>query len=153
MVAFPFCHVTLSAIKPKNRAYPSELKTIGDHLRKRRFDLGLLQKQVAAQIGVTTCTIMYWETNRVSPAIRFIPLINGFLGYDPQAAESRQAESLAQKLQVQRKLFGLSRKKLAAILGIDQSTLAGWERGEHCPTKKSLKLISTFLRSAADGSN
>src|SRR5262249_23524086 len=111
------------------------------------------QQEVASQIGVTKCTIMYWETNRVSPAIRFIPLINGFLGYDPQAAESGQAESLAQKMKVQRKLLGLSRKKLAAILGIDQSTLASWERGEHCPTKKSLKLISSFLRPLAGGSD
>jgi hypothetical protein len=33
--SLPFCHLTLSAIKPKDRTYPAELNTIGDHLRKR----------------------------------------------------------------------------------------------------------------------
>lgn len=37
------CHVTLSAVKPRHRAYPEEINT-GDHLRKRRLDLGLLQR-------------------------------------------------------------------------------------------------------------
>jgi DNA-binding XRE family transcriptional regulator len=63
MVALPCCHVTLSAARPKDRSYPSELNTIGDHLKKRRLDLELLQKDLAEQIGATTCTIQYWETN------------------------------------------------------------------------------------------
>jgi transcriptional regulator with XRE-family HTH domain len=143
MVALPCCHVTLSGSKPKNPAYPAELNTIGDHLRKRRLDLGLLQKEVAGQLGVTTCTIMYWETNRVSPAIRFIPLINGFLGYDP--TDKANPQSLAEGLRAHRKRLGLSQKKLATLLAIDQSTLASWEREKHRPTMKSLQLVDEFL--------
>jgi hypothetical protein len=43
----PFCHVGLSAKKPKSEAYPTALRTYGDHLRAKRLDLGLLQKQAA----------------------------------------------------------------------------------------------------------
>jgi DNA-binding transcriptional regulator YiaG len=46
---------------------------------------------------------------------------------------------------MQRQVLGLSRKKLAGLIGIDQSSLARWERGEHHPTKKSLKIINAFL--------
>jgi len=150
-VALPFCHVTLCGTKLKNPAYPPSLNSLGDHIRQRRLDLGLLQRQVAKQINVTTCTIMYWETNRVVPSLRFIPKFIEFLGHDPCA--KGHAGSLADQLKAHRRKLGLSRKKLAVLLGIDQSTLAAWERGEHCPTKKSLKLISMFLRPVADGSD
>ena len=143
MGSLPCCHVTLCASKPKNRAYPIELITIGVHLRARRFDLGLLQREVADQIGVTKCTIQYWETNRVTPALRFRPRITKFLGYDPNA--NTFPGSLSERLKAHRTKLGLSRKKLAALLGIDQSNLAGWERGEHRPTSRSLKLIERFL--------
>jgi transcriptional regulator with XRE-family HTH domain len=143
--SLPFCHVTLSTTKPADRAYPAELKTIGDHLRKRRLDLGLLQREVARQIGVTKCTVQYWETNRVAPALRFRPRITSFLGYD--ACTQRTTESVTEQLRSYRERFGLSRKKLAALLGIDPSNITGWETGRHRPTKKSLELIAMFLMS------
>ena len=82
-VALPFCHVQLIAWKPLPPAYPRELKTLGDHLRKRRLDLGLLQKQVADRLEVNAMTICNWETNRTSPQLRFVPRILSFLGYNP----------------------------------------------------------------------
>jgi transcriptional regulator with XRE-family HTH domain len=139
------CYVTLSATKPKDRSYPAELNTIGDHLRKRRLDLGLLQREVAERIGVTKCTIQYWETNRVVPALRFRPRIAVFLGYDTSGWS--EPESVAERLKAHRVRLGLSRKKLAALLGVDPSNIAGWETEKHKPSKKSLELIDTFLMS------
>ena len=135
----PICHVTLSANKPRDKAYPTEIKTIGDHLRKRRLDLGLLQREVAKQIGVTKCTIQYWETNRVAPALRFRPRITSYLGYEAFGGSS--TGSLAERLKVHRERLGLSRQKLAALLEIDPSNIAGWETEKHRPTKESLELI------------
>ena len=82
-VSFPFDNFSFSALKPLNPAYPAKLETVGDHLRKRRLDLGLWQKQVAEQIGVTTCTITNWELNRTEPEIRYYPPIIDFLSYVP----------------------------------------------------------------------
>ncbi|MBN1957555.1 MAG: helix-turn-helix domain-containing protein [Desulfuromonadales bacterium] len=64
--------------------------TLGDHLRRRRFELGLYQKDVAKQIGVTTSTIWNWEHGRTIDK-RFVPLIENFLGYRP--ALVREANS------------------------------------------------------------
>jgi transcriptional regulator with XRE-family HTH domain len=58
------------------------LKTLGDHLRKRRLDLGLLQREVAQKLQVNQMTICNWEINRTSPQLRFIPRIITFLGYN-----------------------------------------------------------------------
>ena len=82
----PFCHVRLSAKKPKAKAYPAALRTYGDHVRARRLDLGMLQRQAADIIGVDETTIYNWESNRVEPAARLIPRIIRFLGYSPCVA-------------------------------------------------------------------
>jgi len=60
---------------PLPRSYPQVLTTIGDHLRKRRLDLGLLQREVAERLGVDKTTITNWELNRTTPALRFLPPI------------------------------------------------------------------------------
>ena len=63
--------------------YPKQLKTLGDHIRAKRLDLGLFQKDIAGIIGVTTDTITNWEKNRNQP-MRWLNLkINKFLGYSP----------------------------------------------------------------------
>ena len=41
--------------------YPANPNTIGEHLRKKRIDLCLMQKEVAKIIGVTESTIWNWE--------------------------------------------------------------------------------------------
>lgn len=91
-----------------------------------------------AQIGVTKCTIQYWETNRVVPALRFRPGIVRFLGCE--AFGGATPKSMAERLRAQRERLGLSRKKLAAFLRTDPSNIAGWETGRHRPTKRSSPL-------------
>lgn len=80
--ALPFCHLKLTASRPLPAAYPRELKALGDHIRKRRLDFGLLQREVAQALGVTEATIKKWENSRSYPALRFVPRIVEFLGYD-----------------------------------------------------------------------
>ena len=78
-VALPFYKVTLRAKKRLSAAYPKELKTIGDHMRKRRLDLNLMQKDVAEGLGVSECSIWNWENNRNMPQLRYINKIKDFL--------------------------------------------------------------------------
>ncbi|MBI1951143.1 MAG: helix-turn-helix transcriptional regulator [Acidobacteria bacterium] len=55
----PFCHVTLRGQKPRPPRYPEVPKTLGDHLRRRRLDLGISQRELAERLGVSkTGTVM-----------------------------------------------------------------------------------------------
>ena len=63
--------------------YPKQLKTFGDHIRAKRLDLGLLQKDVAGIIGVSTDTITNWEKGRNQPMHWYYLKIQNFLGYSP----------------------------------------------------------------------
>src|ERR1039458_9382279 len=113
MVALPFCHFNLRAARSKSERYPKELNTLGDHIRTRRLDLKLLQKQVAAQIGVHEITISNWEGNAAVPAIRYTPAIIQFLGYDPLPP----ANSFPERIATARRALGLSLRKMAEKLG------------------------------------
>jgi transcriptional regulator with XRE-family HTH domain len=137
----PFCHLRLTAKKPVNKGYPKELKTIGDHIRKRRLDLGLQQTQVALLICVDKTTIMNWELGHRSPAIWALPGIIKFLGYVPFAI----GESVPERLIGYRKIRGLSRKKLARILGVDEGTLRRWETGQRRPHGEYARRVRALL--------
>ncbi len=81
-VAFlPVGRKALRAAKPK--PYPSVPVTLGEHVKTRRIQLGLLQRELAKQLGVSEWTLRHWEKDTTTPAIRFVPRIIAFLGYDP----------------------------------------------------------------------
>ena len=141
MAALPFCHAEIRSPKPKPAAYPKAINTIGDHIRKRRLDLRLLQEQVAEQIGVHEMTITNWEVNATVPEVRYVPAIIQFLGYNPLSA----AGSIPERLAMARRALGLSQRKMAKKLGVDPATLMGWETGRHRPTGKSLNLIEKAI--------
>ena len=137
----PFCQVHLRTQRPLSRAYPKALITLGDHIRKRRLDLQLLQSDVAIRLGVTECSIWNWENNATTPVFPYWRAIIEFLGYNPLPKPQTPAEQLVQD----RKIRGLSQKEMARSLGIDPSTLARWERGEREPTGMFLSRVQRFL--------
>src|SRR5258705_267944 len=57
--ALPFARVRLRGQIPKPvlANYPSVLKTLGDHIQKKRLDLGLTWKAVAKQIGAEATSV------------------------------------------------------------------------------------------------
>ena len=141
-VALPFCDVRLLAKKPLPGAYPKNLVTLGDHLRKRRLDLGLFQKDVAVTIGVDTNTITNWEKNGGGPQLQFIPKIADFLGYELPTAKS---STLGERILQYRYLRGISQKKLAKQIGIDPTTLSRLERKRGRCFTSVLRKVDAFL--------
>jgi DNA-binding XRE family transcriptional regulator len=81
--ALPFCNVSLKAKRPAPPGYPADPATLGEHLKKRRLDLKLFQKDVARMIGVDETSIWNWENNQSRPVARLTPKIWEFLGYCP----------------------------------------------------------------------
>ena len=109
--------------------------TIGDHLRKKRLDLGLLQREVALLLRSTECSVYLWETNRTSPTLPFLPRIIEFLGYCPFDPDWTPGEQLTWI----RRYFGLSQEVMARRIRVDPGTLARWERGEREPKAEHLR--------------
>jgi transcriptional regulator with XRE-family HTH domain len=122
------------------RDYAECPQKLGEHLRKRRIEQGLIQKEVAKQLGVNTWTYILWEHGRSTPTIRFYPSIFGFLGYDPFPAPRTLSEQIASK----RRRLGLSFREVADLLGVDEGTVSRWESGEWKP-RMSQEAVQSFL--------
>ncbi len=144
-VALPFCRFTLKANKPQSSDYPEELKTLGDHLRKKRLDLKLLQRDIAQRLGVDETTVYNWEKNHSKPSLRYIPKIIKFLGHFPLKCKGGPVE----KLKFYRFINGLSCKRLGKIMGRDPERLADWLNGRVRPCKRNMGRIVEFLAEAS----
>jgi transcriptional regulator with XRE-family HTH domain len=121
---------------------PTVPQSVGDHLRRRRLGLKMLQRDVAEQLGVDKTSVFNWEANASTPEIRYMPAIIRFLGYNPLPA----ADGGGAQLVRQRTTLGLSQKDAANRIGVDQGTLAKWERGEREPAGAFLGRVKRFLQ-------
>ena len=114
---------------------------MGDHLKKRRLDLNLRQKDVAVRLRLNEYTVCGWENNKTTPAVRYFPRIIEFLGYDPYGEPERYGEMIAAR----RRQCGLSRKRLAKQLSMDEMTLARYEDGVAQPKAEQQVKLEEFL--------
>ena len=71
----------LTVAKPT--AYPRDPRTLREHLKKRRCELGLFQREAALGLGVNESTYLRWENDKSHPAPSQLPRVIHFLGYDP----------------------------------------------------------------------
>ncbi|MEE8551208.1 MAG: helix-turn-helix transcriptional regulator [Gemmatimonadota bacterium] len=148
-VALPFYRITIRAPKPPPRGYRRKPRTLGERLRKRRINLGRLQRHVAQRLGVSPDTVKNWEAGRTEPQIRYVPRILDFLGsFTLPDAES--ASDFSAWLTLARRLRGLTQRDFAGRLGVDESTISGWEHGEHRPSKRNRLRIDAFLRARGE---
>lgn len=118
------------------------MRTLGHHIRKRRLDLGLIQRDLAERVGVSEDSIWNWENRGLKPELRYMPAILDFLGYDPRP----EPATLAERIVRFREGKGWARPRLAVELCIDPSTLARWERGEKSPRGDYAKRVQKLMR-------
>lgn len=118
------------------RRYPEAPRTIGEHVRKRRLDLGLEQKEVAERLGVHFETLKNWERNVGQPAIGVMPRVIEFIGSNPLPSPTTFAERLVDY----RACFGLRQEELARKLGVNPNTIYRWEAGSEPPASRKREI-------------
>jgi len=142
-VAFlPFVRVCLKTKIPKG--YPENPSTLGEHLLRRRMELGLQQKDVGPFLSVDDSTVLNWEKGKTVPATRYLPRIVSFLGYDPFPAP----RTLGERVVAARRKIGIPRKQLARRLGVDEGALKRWEEERAKPQGRCLAKLARFLADA-----
>lgn len=85
---------------------------------------------------------MLWENGNSVPQIKHGPKIIEFLGYNPYLVKSK---SLGGQVKNYRLLHGLSHKKMGEILGVDASTVGGWENGKFMPGQSTIQCLQELL--------
>ena len=132
----------MTARRPPPEGYVHDPETVGDLMRNRRLELGLLRRHVARTVGTRVQTIRNWEVNRSSPHLRFMPAVNAFLGYDVYAT---QEEALGQRIVAWRRARGMSQRELARRLRVDESTLVRWEKGRSRPSRRLWERVVSVI--------
>jgi transcriptional regulator with XRE-family HTH domain len=122
----PFCRQTPLTIKAlRQKDYSKTPQSLGEHLKKRRRELGLLQREAATRMGVSTATIVMWEKNRARPvAAQFRPLVE-FLGCDP----TPEPQTLGERFEAKQRSLGASLAQIARYLGWDSGSLRQYLAG------------------------
>jgi transcriptional regulator with XRE-family HTH domain len=139
-VAFlPFGSITLKSLKAPS--YEEDPESLGEHLRRRRLQLGLIQKEVAASLGVTEWGYANWEKGRHTPSTSHYGKVVEFLGYYPHPAP----RTWGQRLRKVRRCFSLSHREAARAIGVDQDTVLKWESGAWEPTIRTRSRLEAFL--------
>lgn len=123
----PFGPKLLKSLKPRPWALLPQ--TLGEHLRKRRLELGLWQRDLRIRFKLEKEAYANWEKDRCYPAMRHWPGIIEFLGRDPNP----EPRALGERLLAIRRRHGLSRKALAVAFAVDEGTLWRWEIDQRKP--------------------
>jgi transcriptional regulator with XRE-family HTH domain len=120
---------------------------LGEHLLRRRMELGLRQQDVGKQLKVDAFTVLNWEKDKTVPPARYLPRIVAFLGYDPSPAP----QTLGERIVAARRRLGIPRKKLALRLNVDEGALKRWEEDRSLPQEHCLSKILAVLRRTGIG--
>jgi DNA-binding XRE family transcriptional regulator len=72
-----------------------------------------------------------WERGKYPASVRYYPTIIAFLDYNPLP----EAETTGQRIKRARISRGLSRKRLAALAGVDEATVARVEHDAASPRR------------------
>lgn len=138
----PFCQdvpLIVKAQKPKD--YSETPQSLGEHLKKRRRELGLLQREAATQMGVTADTLINWERDRSKPvAAQFNRLID-FLGFDPWPAP----KTLAGRVEAKQRRLGASLAQIARYLRWDPGSLRRYLDGSWRMSSDRQDALEAFL--------
>ena len=135
--------MTLKAPKPKD--FVDAPETLGQHLKKRRRQLGLLKREAANRMGILTETYANWEKDRTLPvAAQFRPVVE-FLGFDP----SPPPTTLRERLTAKRRALGATFEQVANYLGWDSGTLSRYLNGTWSIPPARAAALDTFLGASA----
>ena len=104
---------------------PPDQFDIGAMMKARRTALALTQQAAASLLGVNEWTVINWENGYNAPSDRLYPNLIRFLGCEPWP----EPTSLGERLRAERLRRGLARTQIAALLQVDDSSIAAWEAG------------------------
>jgi transcriptional regulator with XRE-family HTH domain len=100
-------------------------------------ELGLLQREAVARMGIIKKTCASWEKGKTEPvASQYRPVV-AFLGSDPSPVPM----TLAERVEGKRRATGLSFEQVAGYLGWDPATLTRYLNGTwRIPANRTMAL-------------
>lgn len=149
MPILPFTTLSLSVPIPVPPEFPSDPHTFGEHVKRRRLDLGLTQVEVASRLGVSEATVVIWEKRAGVPPVNRLAKVYGFLGYCLLGVASPSTAGIGYRIRRWREGLGLSLQQLATGARVDPPKLWEWEVGRRKPWPVSIERMERYLSGLA----
>jgi transcriptional regulator with XRE-family HTH domain len=105
------------------KGFPDEPQTIGEHLKKRRIELGLKQTELANLLGVHRGSIQLWERGVGEQGVRSLASIIRLLGYVPFECGGTPGG----RLSFLRRCCGKTQEEFAEMNGCSPQSIWRWE--------------------------
>lgn len=131
----------LTVKSPKPKDYSEAPQSLGEHLKKRRRELGLLQREAGERMGVSAETVSNWEIGKTKPAPSQFKPVAGFLGYDP----APEPTTLAERFEAKRRSLGTTLDQVAQYLGWDEGSLRRYLKGRWRLSSERADALERFL--------
>lgn len=138
----PFSKLNTTVPLPDKRHFPTELQTVGDHIKHARLSRNILIKDVIDLLRISRETLRGWELNQYEPQVSHFPLITSFLGYNPCSFDT---STLAGKIKEYRYRKGMTQKQLGELLSTDTSIIWQWETNGRIPIEKTERQILELI--------
>ena len=100
----------------------------------------------STQHSLRALMIRNWKNNTTTSPVRYLPRIIEFVGYDPFLTRQCLGEEIART----RWRLGLSRKRLARKLGMDEATIARVEEEASKPRGRHLTALTEFVSTGSE---
>ena len=131
------------------RLCTGNLESVADKLRYARLSAGFHQDTLADKIGINRSTLLRYENGQVAEEnmeIEWLIEIAVACGMDKYFCCSPYhifiIEDAGKQIKQYRKTTGLTQKKLAAKLGVWETTVKRWEQNRNKPPKYIWELVA-----------
>lgn len=128
-----------------------ELETVADKLRYARLTAGFHQDALADKVGIDRITLLRYENGHISEEtmeIEWLIKIALECGMEQYFCCSPYhifiIEDAGKQIKQYRRAAGLTQKKLAAKLGVAETTVKRWEQKRNKPPKYVWELVNGF---------
>jgi len=133
---------------------------IGERLKELRFKRGIKQYELAQKLGVSQAQVARYESYQNKPSYAMIKLVVEILNTTPEYLLGETKEDQAdtgdipdlekprfspKRMKEMRKLRDFTQKELSRRLGISQSQISKYEKGEDEPSYEQTQKLAEYL--------
>lgn len=112
--------------------------TVGSRIRRARIAKNMTIKGLVRASGLSEFAIINIEHDKENPSLRTLKILSNTLGISVTelgAFDLLPNNTISEKLTKVRLMLGMTKTQFAKFVGVDQSTIRFWERGDQMPHK------------------
>ncbi|MEG6615419.1 helix-turn-helix transcriptional regulator [Peptococcaceae bacterium 1198_IL3148] len=138
----------LSSHYLKPSVYNSNPNTPGARLRKARIDKNMTIRDLATIAQIAPNNISLLETDKTKAKLHTLRRLSSALDAPVSylgCFESLPEDTLGQRISKARHFHGLTKRELAATIGVNVKTLREWEQDKRQPLQRYIGQLKTYM--------